>query len=461
MLLDQPEHHRRQQENADQVGHCHKAVEGVADAPDQPQIGGGAQNGYQTVGDVERQQDLAAQQELCTARAVETPAHDGGEGEAAHGNGGEDGYPVAVNIGKAADGQLCTCGLSVGDAGAAQQDHQRGQGADDDGIHKHFKDAVKPLLGGIVGIGAGMGDGSGTQTGFVGEDAAGNALLHAHKEAAHHAAGKGGGVERTLKDGGEHSGHPVDAQHDQTDAQHDVQHRHHRHQLFGNTADALETADQDQPDDDADRDTDDQVARGEGICAEDVVVDQRSVDRGGNGVYLRGVAGAEHGAHAEEGIQVGQPHPLFTQTVLDVVHGAAHIVAVFVALAEVDSQRYFGKLGAHAQQSGYPHPEYRAGAADGDGARHTGDVARTHGGGQGGAYRLEGGQRAFGGFFFLEKPPQRIFHGVAELSQGQNAGAHRQIQTYAQNAHHGGYTPDKVVENLVDGSDEFQHGFLQ
>ena len=73
MLFGQLQHHRGQQEDGDEVGDGHKAVEGVADAPDQTQVRGGAHNGDQRIGNVERQQDLASQQELCATGAVQTP----------------------------------------------------------------------------------------------------------------------------------------------------------------------------------------------------------------------------------------------------------------------------------------------------------------------------------------------------------------------------------------------------
>ena len=43
-----------------------------------------------------------------------------------------------------------------------------------------------------------MSDGSGTKTGFVGEDAAGYALFHTHEEASYHTAGHGSGMESTF-----------------------------------------------------------------------------------------------------------------------------------------------------------------------------------------------------------------------------------------------------------------------
>ena len=43
----------------------------------------------------------------------------------------------------------------------------------------------------------------------------------------------------------------------------------------------------------------------------------------------------------------------------NIVHGAAHQLAVFVPLAEMHGQRHFGEFGTHAQQSRAPHPEHR------------------------------------------------------------------------------------------------------
>ena len=42
--------------------------------------------------------------------------------------------------------------------------------------------------------------------------------------------------------------------------------------------------------------------------------------------------------------------PFFIQSVLNIIHGTAYQVALCVGLAEVYSKRYFGKLGAHAEQ---------------------------------------------------------------------------------------------------------------
>ena len=157
VLFDQLHDYGSQQEHGDQVGNGHETVEGVADAPDQAQIHGGAHDGNQGIGNVERQQDLAAQQELSAAGTVKTPAHNGGESKAAHGNGSKNGHPVAVDRSKSANGQLRAGSLAVGNLHTAEQNDQCGHGADDDGIHKDLENAEHTLLHRLIGVGAGMG----------------------------------------------------------------------------------------------------------------------------------------------------------------------------------------------------------------------------------------------------------------------------------------------------------------
>ena len=89
--------------------------------------------------------------------------------------------PAAVSGGKTSDGQLGASGRPVAHRHAAAQDDHGGQSADDNGIGKDLKDAEHPLLHGLPGIGAGMGDGARTKAGLIGEDTAGDAFFHAQE----------------------------------------------------------------------------------------------------------------------------------------------------------------------------------------------------------------------------------------------------------------------------------------
>ena len=303
-----------------------------------------------------------------------------------------------------------------------------------------------------------MGDGAGAKTCLIGENAPGNALLHAQKEAAHNAAGDGGGLEGTLENGGEDRGNGLDSGNDDAKRQNHIQQSHQGHQLLADLADALDAADENQTYHQADDDADDETAGGNLGGGEQAEVQQRRVDGGGDGVDLGGVAGAEDGAHAEQGVGVGKDHPLFAQAVFNVVHGAAYQLPTLVPLPVENGQGHLEELGAHTQQGGDPHPEHGAGAADGNGAGYARNVARAHSGGKGGAHRLERGDGTVAGLFLLEHPADGAAQGIGELADLQKARAEAQVQSHADDAHHGGNAPDKAVENAVEFDKRF-HNF--
>ena len=457
-LLGQLDHGAGEQQQCDEVGDAHQAVEGVGDAPQQAQVHGRAQNGHEGVHHKEGLCHLVAvAEEHQEAGAVQTPADDGGKGKAAKRHGGKDGSPAAVGGGKAGDGQLCTgCGAVVHGGAAAQDDHG-GQGADDDGVSKHLKDAEHALLHRLFGVGAGMGDGAGAKAGLIGKDAAGDALLHADEQAADGAAGEGSWVEGTGHDGLQHIGQAGQVEPYYAHSQHDVEQRHEGHQLFAHAADALDAAQQHHGHQHGHDDARDEVQRAQETAAHHTVFQQGGVHSGHDGVDLGGIAGAEHGQHAEQRVQKCQELPAFAQTVLDVIHGAAHPLAGLTALTEMHGQGHLGKLGAHAQQRGAPHPEHGTRAADGNGACHTGDVAGAHGAGQCGAHRLEGGHGTVRSVLFAEHASDGGFDGVREFADLQKAGAYAQQQTHTNDAHHGGHAPDKVVDRRIDGRDRLDH----
>lgn len=223
ILFGQLEHHRRQQRHADEVGDRHHAVEGLGDIPQQAQIHRRAEDRHQCVDHHKGLDDLFAEQILTAAGTVQAPAEDGGKGEAAQRHRRKDGDPAAVGAGKAADGQLRTGRCPVGKGGAAAQDNQCGQGADHDGVDEHLEHTEQALLNGILYVSAGMGDGGGTKAGLVGENAAGNALLHRGKHGAHHAAGNSRGIKSALDNGSKYAGDIFNVDNDDAKAQHHIQ----------------------------------------------------------------------------------------------------------------------------------------------------------------------------------------------------------------------------------------------
>ena len=216
-----------------------------------------------------------------------------------------------------------------------------------------------------------MGDGAGAKAGLIGKDAAGDALLHADEQAADGAAGEGSGVEGTGHDGLQHIGQAGQVEPYYAHSQHDVEQRHEGHQLFAHAADALDAAQQHHGHQHGHDDARDEVQRAQETAAHHTVFQQGGVHGGHDGVDLGGIAGAEHGQHAEQRVQKCQELPALAQTVLDVIHGAAHPLAGLTALTEMHGQGHLGKLGAHAQQRGAPHPEHGTRAAVPASAVHT------------------------------------------------------------------------------------------
>ena len=163
-LLRELCHRAGQQEQGHEVRNAHQSVEGVGDAPQQAQIHRRAQNGHEGVDHKEGADHLVGvEQELDAPGAVEALADDGGECKAAERHRRKDGRPAAVGGREAGDGQLCACRTAIAHRHAAAQDDHGGQGADDDGIGKHFKDAEHALLDRLFGVGAGVGNGTGAR----------------------------------------------------------------------------------------------------------------------------------------------------------------------------------------------------------------------------------------------------------------------------------------------------------
>ena len=70
------EHHRAQQEHADEVGESHQRVEGVGKNPDQIELGQSADGHDDGVEDTERLQNPIPEQEYCGTFPVHAPAED-------------------------------------------------------------------------------------------------------------------------------------------------------------------------------------------------------------------------------------------------------------------------------------------------------------------------------------------------------------------------------------------------
>ena len=227
------------------------------------------------------------------------------------------------------------------------------------------------------------------------------------------------------------------------DAGGEIADRHERHETSRHLADALDTAQQHQPDQNRRNDAADDGMRPEGM-----------MHRIGDRIGLHGIADAETGEHAEAGEEKRQPFPFFAQSLADIVHGAADIVAVFILFAEMHREYRFGKLRRHAGQRDQPHPEQRTRPAAENRRGHPRDIAGAHRGGHRGHQGVERGNIAGRPFLAAAAPhhPETVENAALHhetVADGQEkAGSRQKRQQYG--------AADETVE-LFDQFDNAVH----
>ena len=307
-----------------------------------------------------------------------------------------------------------------------------------------------------------MGDGGGAQARLIGEGAAAHTpddgLLQqdAGACAQDRLGGKGAGEDQLegLPDVPGVGG-------DDNEGEEDVEKAHEGDELFRDGADALDAAEEDQGHqeghDDAADQADEELAAG--IVRRGDEGGDGVIDGAHDGVGLGAVADAEGGQHGEEAEEAAQPLPVLAHAVFDVVHGAAHPVAVVVALPVLDGEDDLGVLGDHAHEGREPEPEDRAVAAQGDGLGGAHDVAGAHRGGEGGGQGLEGRHRAVAGLLLVEDFAQGVAHGVAEAAELHAAGADGQEEAARHRAGQEDIEPRKGIQRAgKERDDVFQDG---
>lgn len=77
----------------------------------------------------------------------------------------------------------------------------------------------------------------------------------------------------------------------------------------------------------------------------------------GDGVRLNHIADTKAGDTGKQGKCYGKPTPVFTHTILDVIHRSTDKIAVFILFTETDRADSLGIFCAHTYQRCHPHPE--------------------------------------------------------------------------------------------------------
>ena len=232
-----------------------------------------------------------------------------------------------------------------------------------------------------------------------------------------------------------------------------VQCHHRGHQFHGYFANPLYLAHHHQPDQQR------QYAAGTDVERQAVL---RAGPAGGHGntfpqqgdelIRLKYWQCAEHARH---GKQHRQRIPAFAQAFPDHIHGPAaeHALAVVAAVHHGEGGGI--EFGGDADQRGDPHPEHRAGAADGNGNGNTGDIAEAESAGKRCGERLCMGQMA--GVLRTIVAPAQQRDGMAEMAERAQAGIQGQEYAAAHQQQQHRCAPH-CVGKLVQG---YFHGFKQ
>ena len=173
----------------------------------------------------------------------------------------------------------------------------------------------------------------------------------------------------------------------------------------------------------------------------------------GHGVGLDAVTDPEAGNHAEDGKGDGQPVPVLAQAVLDVIHGAAHVLPGGIFFPEMDGEDRFCVFGRHAHQGDQPHPDQGTGATGVNGGGHADNITSTNGGRQ---RRGEGGAGTDGAHPALR--PQHLPETETQLAQGQEAENEGEINACAGDENQRRPSPQKTT-NLFEYGNRLFHDY--
>ena len=166
-------------------------------------------------------------------------------------------------------------------------------------------------------------------------------------------------------------------------------------------------------------------------------------------VDLHRVSNAEGCQNPKDAVQLCQRYKPLPHSPGHDIHGAACVTAVGL-YPVMDCQRSFGVFGSHANKTADPHPEYRSGTTQTNGARHTCQIPGSNRCSQCRTQGLKGGHTV--GFLtsqFFPKSPQRPW----QQPQLDTIQADRQTQSNPKDEDQCRRAPD----NRIDGFKQFGH----
>jgi len=388
---------RGQSDKSNGVGQNHQLVEHVGQLPDQI-VGQAGTEEYEHQSDERVHGNGLLAEEIFHVDLTEVvPAEYGGECEEEKAHCNKDGaYGLAEAHGESqlnhiglGDAFCCTGGCGGGEravAGVESGDNdESGHGEDNEGIEEETDHGHDTLIVGLLDVCKGVGVGSRTHAGLIGEQTALCTLADSGLESITDAAADDGiGHECVLEDHADSFGESLDVDDDKDDAAHNVENCHNGDDLFGDGGNALDAAKENESCNNSEHKTYDPGSNTG--CIGDGLADGVGLNHAAH------EAQSQNGGYAEEtGKEVTKA---VGEGALDVVDRAAVDGTVLVDLLGLLSQDCLSIDGGHAEEGDDPHPEDSAGATDENSAGSTDDVAGTDLGRNCGGQGLEGAETA-------------------------------------------------------------------
>ena len=313
----------------------------------------------------------------------EVPTDDGGEGEEEHADCDEDCAEVAIyalerSLSQLSSGQRLVVFMQL----AGAQYGESSQVQNDQSIDEYRADRNQTLVARMVNLCYRMRMWGRTHTSFVGEQAAGNAVLDCggYRNAGE-AAQSSARIERADKDLTERFREVADVHDDQNQSAQDVEDCHDWNQFLSYGRDTADAAQEDKASQNCYDDTNDHWINAEGAV-------ERSTDRVGL-YHVAEKAECQRNQDRKDNRKYFAERTFVSSA--DVVSRSAGYLAVFINGLVFLCQRRLNEDGGHTEDGGYPHPEDSARAAHYHRGGSTGQVTGTYLRGNRGGQCLEGG----------------------------------------------------------------------
>jgi hypothetical protein len=182
---------------------------------------------------------------------------------------------------------------------------------------------------------------------------------------------------------------------------------------------------------------------------------EERLHRIGHRIGLHHVSNTEGGDARKEGEQ--KPERPGSEAPGEIVHGPPAHRPEAVLFAVLHGQDRLGKLGGHADQARYPHPEKGARSSGGQGGRDARDVPRPHRCGQGGHQGLEMGDVALLGVRFLSLDQGEV-EGMKEGAKLETPEPKGEVDACPQQKNEHRRAPEDLVDPVEQGEDLLFHG---